>query len=331
MSGSTGGEKPLSSLPVVAVTTGLRVLGFTSIGQPRAIDPAAFAAAPGGDVSLSSAAPLAPAPTGQPGISTTASRADHRHPFPTTTDIGAAPVVHTHNVADVNGLQGALDAKAPLAHTHNISGVNGLQSALDGKANIAHSHAIADVTGLQTALDGKLGIASRGALGGVAPLDAAGKVPLANLPATSTGVSNVNNGTLDGQIPVWNNTTAKYDATTPVADTSKKILTVQRNSPTVVDFTGYNNRRIVLTGNAPLSVAASEAGQVGAQSFVFMVKNRFNAINTITFGAGVVVDQYPVGTGTAGAVKIAAFGSVTVDMYPGENSTLIAEVRGQIA
>lgn len=120
-----------------------------------------------------------------------------------------APATHSHAIADVTGLQTALDAKATPAdvtaavssvidaapaaldtlnelaaalgddanfastvttalagkaaatHTHVIADVTGLQTALDGKqaagsyAATVHAHAIADVTGLQTALDGK--------------------------------------------------------------------------------------------------------------------------------------------------------------------------------
>lgn len=62
---------------------------------------------------------------------------------------------HTHTIANVTGLQTALDGKAASSHTHTIANVTGLQTALDGKAASAHGHAIADVTGLQTALDGK--------------------------------------------------------------------------------------------------------------------------------------------------------------------------------
>lgn len=46
-------------------------------------------------------------------------------------------------------------------HNHSIANVSGLQTALDGKqpsgsyAALSHNHVIADVTGLQTALDGK--------------------------------------------------------------------------------------------------------------------------------------------------------------------------------
>lgn len=332
MSGSSGGDKPLKDLTLVSSTTGLRILGFSPIGVPFAVEPNAFAQAPGGDVALSSAVPLANnalGSAGLPGSSTSASRADHRHPMPTATDVGAALASHSHAIAEVSGLQAALDAKANATHTHNISGVNGLQAALDGKASIAHSHAITDVTGLQNALDAKIGLATRGAANGVAPLDATGKVPAANLPTATGGTSNVNNGTVTGQIPAWNNTTQKYDPFTPIPDTSKKLLSVERNGPTVISFAEYNNRRIVLTANAPLSVAAAEAGQTGDQSLVFMVKNRHTTINTITFAAGITVDAYPIGTGSAGAVKIAAKGSITVDIYSSAGE-LIAEVRGQI-
>ncbi|MBW4666485.1 MAG: hypothetical protein KME60_03315 [Cyanomargarita calcarea GSE-NOS-MK-12-04C] len=64
------------------------------------------------------------------------------------------------------------------SHTHTIANVTGLQIALDGKVSnndsrlsdartpTAHSHAIANVTGLQTAIDGKLSI---GVVGTVPP------------------------------------------------------------------------------------------------------------------------------------------------------------------
>ena len=84
-----------------------------------------------------------------------------------------AAIDHDHAIADVTGLQLALDGKADdadltgkadLNHAHAILDVTGLQAALDGKADDAdltgkadsvHDHAIADVTGLQLALDGK--------------------------------------------------------------------------------------------------------------------------------------------------------------------------------
>jgi hypothetical protein len=60
--------------------------------------------------------------------------------------------------ADLTGIPASF---TPSAHVHTIANVTGLQTALDGKqaagsyAAAVHGHVIADVTGLQTALDGK--------------------------------------------------------------------------------------------------------------------------------------------------------------------------------
>jgi hypothetical protein len=69
---------------------------------------------------------------------------------------GKANLSHTHVITNITGLQTALDGKSPSSHLHEMSGVTGLLDALDGKANLSHTHIISDVTGLQTALDGKL-------------------------------------------------------------------------------------------------------------------------------------------------------------------------------
>lgn len=54
------------------------------------------------------------------------------------------------------GMSGTAGTNYPMAsesHTHSIANVSGLQTALDGKANSSHTHAVADVTGLQTVLN----------------------------------------------------------------------------------------------------------------------------------------------------------------------------------
>jgi hypothetical protein len=58
-------------------------------------------------------------------------------------------------IADITGLQTALNGKAPSSHTHAIANVTDLQSALDGKASSAHTHAQSDVTNLVSDLAGK--------------------------------------------------------------------------------------------------------------------------------------------------------------------------------
>lgn len=74
------------------------------------------------------------------------------------TDLTNKPTLGTlsrKNSLAYSELTGVPTEFTPKTHTHGIAQVTGLQSALDGKANTKHTHTIADVTGLQTALDGK--------------------------------------------------------------------------------------------------------------------------------------------------------------------------------
>ena len=43
---------------------------------------------------------------------------------------------HKHEIADTNGLQGALDGKSPVGHKHNISDVNDLEATLNDKVAV---------------------------------------------------------------------------------------------------------------------------------------------------------------------------------------------------
>lgn len=70
---------------------------------------------------------------------------------------GKANKSHTHAVADVTGLQTALDGKQPKG---SYATTTALTDGLAGKANTAHTHTIANVTGLQDALNGKLSVAT---------------------------------------------------------------------------------------------------------------------------------------------------------------------------
>jgi hypothetical protein len=77
------------------------------------------------------------------------------------TKLSGLPVSgHTHTIANVTGLQTALDGKqASGSYAPAIgiaqSAVTNLTTDLAGKAAASHTHTIANVTGLQTALDGK--------------------------------------------------------------------------------------------------------------------------------------------------------------------------------
>jgi hypothetical protein len=111
-----------------------------------------------GGALLSDATPSALG-TASAGVALTASRSDHVH---------ATPVISYSNLTNVPS------TFAPSTHQHTIAEVTGLQSALDGKqvagsyAAAVHAHAISDVTGLQAALDSqpsKLSDATPAALG----------------------------------------------------------------------------------------------------------------------------------------------------------------------
>ena len=64
-------------------------------------------------------------------------------------------VVPATNAAGTTTQKVTLGSIRDLPHTHAIADVTGLQTAIDGKAGATHTHAISDVTGLQAALDGK--------------------------------------------------------------------------------------------------------------------------------------------------------------------------------
>ena len=70
---------------------------------------------------------------------------------------GKANTAHTHTIANVTGLQTALDGKQPKG---DYATSKALTEGLAGKANTAHTHTIANVTGLQDALNGKLSVAT---------------------------------------------------------------------------------------------------------------------------------------------------------------------------
>lgn len=89
-----------------------------------------------------------------------------------------APLIHSHAVADVTGLQAALDGKAASGHTHTIANVSGLQAALDGKSSLGNTTPAA------------LGVAAVGSASTAARSDHVHALPtLSALGAASSGIS----------------------------------------------------------------------------------------------------------------------------------------------
>ena len=67
-----------------------------------------------------------------------------------------ANISHNHTIANVDGLQSALDGKAASGHTHSdVYTETEVDTMLSGKANTSHTHTIANITNLQSTLDGK--------------------------------------------------------------------------------------------------------------------------------------------------------------------------------
>jgi hypothetical protein len=135
--------------------------------------------------------------TGIPGTFTPST---HSHAIADTTGLTAAlagksDTGHSHAIADTTGLTAALAGKSDTGHTHSYGSLTGLPTLFSGAygdltgipgtfAPSAHSHAIADTTGLTAALAAKQASAEKGAANGYAALDATGKVPAAQLPAS---------------------------------------------------------------------------------------------------------------------------------------------------
>ena len=114
--------------------------------------------------------------------------------------LGRALIDHGHGIADVTGLQEALDGKAPADHNHD-----------DLYAPIDHGHVIADVTGLQAALDGKVNTVPSAVTGNLARFIAGGHIEDAGLGVGDLAFSNhthtISNITglqaaLDGKAPL---------------------------------------------------------------------------------------------------------------------------------
>lgn len=77
-------------------------------------------------------------------------------------DIGAAAATHSHVIADVTGLQTALDGKAASSHIHSIANVTGLQTALNARLVAANN--LSDLPSASTART-NLGLAAVAASG----------------------------------------------------------------------------------------------------------------------------------------------------------------------
>lgn len=154
-----------------------------------------------------------------------------------------AQATHSHAIADVNGLQAALNATGDMkksVYDADGDGVVDNAKKLDGKtaaqfAAAQHSHAISAITGLQTALDGKataalyaLTLPSTGWTGDAAPY--AQEVAVTGITAADTPlVDIVQTGTEDTDEPMRE----AWGVVTRIVTGAGKITAYASEKPTV--------------------------------------------------------------------------------------------------
>jgi hypothetical protein len=143
---------------------------------------------------------------------------------------------------------------AAASHTHSIANVTGLQTALDGKqasgsyAAATHSHIISDVTGLQTALDGKqasLGFTPYNATNPSGYITSSGSISGNAATATSAGVltasgsltTQFGSGTVGYVYGIASSTTGLFYAT----NNSNSIITINRHPGDYYSQLGFSS------------------------------------------------------------------------------------------
>ena len=172
--------------------------------------------------------------------------------------LGRALIEHGHVIADVTGLQAALDGKAAVNHNHD-----------DWYASVTHSHVIADVTGLQAALDGKVNIVPTAVTGNLARFTVVGGIEDAGLSLndlafvnhthTITNITGLQTA-LDGKASVTHNHVITNITGLQVALDGKASVT---HSHVIADVTGL---QVVLDSKASVTHSHVIANITGLQT-----------------------------------------------------------------
>jgi hypothetical protein len=196
---------------------------------------------------------------------------------------------------------------ALASHTHSIANVTGLQTALDGKqasgsyAAATHSHIISDVTGLQTALDGKqasLGFTPynstnpAGYITGVTNISGtAGSTSI--LTASGALTTQQGSGTIIYSYALTNPQTGLFST----SDNSNSILTFNRHSGDYYSQLGFNSSGgIFYRSFNATAINTSQAWQT------IWTSTSLTNLNQLTNGPGYITGVTNI-SGTAGSIS----------------------------
>lgn len=251
----------------------------------------------GGSVSITEAAIPAGGTTGQ--VLSKLSAADYDVQWSTVSGGGSVAW------ADITGKPSTF---TPSAHSHVIADVTGLQSALDGKqasgsyAAATHTHIIGDVTGLQAALDGK---------------QAAGSYLTANQTITLSGDASGSGATGISVTLATVNASPQTDTFRKITVSGKGLVTATSavtsgDITTALGFTPYNSTNPSgYTSNLGTVTSVSGTGTVSGLSLSGTVTNSGN----ITLGGTLSVSASNFASQTANTFLAAPNGAAGVPTF----------------
>ena len=218
---------------------------------------------------------------------------------------------HTHNIADITGLQSILDSKINTADINTYLNWDNITNKPTTYASTTHVHAVADITGLQSILDGlatktdlsgKEDKTNKGAVNGYAPLNGNAIVPTNNLGtgnATTTtylrgdgtwATLNFSAGTVQGfGVKPSDGIVATIDTptTTPILNISLGNITPDSvNTPSILHTTGITFK----IGNSSLFNINSTETTFTAGIKETIISSVVNSTYTVDLSTGTLFD-----------------------------------------
>lgn len=203
---------------------------------------------------------------------------------------------------DWNTISGKPSTFTASAHSHVVADVTGLQAALDGKqaagsyAAATHGHVISDVTGLQAALDAKVASGSAGSLSSLT----------VGAPGGTTGIIYLGQNQTTPAYLYWNGG-AYYMPSGPLHVNGSQVWTAATFNPATKADVGGGNA----SGMWPISVTGTATRVATLGNYVHTSADLSNSFGTglglsfvgpgsgfPSYGSLITAQSYPGGGGT---------------------------------